>query len=228
MQEHSKPLRISDSLTALVFVVFILIFSAAGLILPDRDFSPQENRYLAGRPALTGQRVLDATYMGEVEEYVTDQFPWRDRWVSFKALCQKWSGQKENNDIYFALGGYLIGKPQTGLPEIAQRNLASVLALHAAGYDAALLVSPMAVEILRYRLPALAYTPEQAELLAQLRQEARDIFVDVEPRLRASDAAGVQVFFRTDHHWTMAGGTYRHAELRGRAGACPFAYWYKN
>jgi hypothetical protein len=78
-------------------------------------------------------------------------------------------------------------------------------ALDAAGYEVALLASPMAAEILRDKLPAWAYTPEQAELLSMLRREAPGIFVDIEPSLRQAAAAGRQIFFRTDHHWTMAG-----------------------
>ena len=190
---------------AAVFLLLIFGFGAVGLILPDRSFSPQENRYLTMRPALRLQTVLNATYMSRIEEYVTDQFPLRDGWVSFKALCQRLSGQKENNEVYFASDRYLIGKPAEAPEEIAAGNLASVLALANAGYDVALLVSPMAAEVLRDKLPALAYTPVQAELAERLRQEAPAILVDVGSGLRRAVDAGEQVYYRSDHHWTTAG-----------------------
>ena len=190
---------------AAVFLLLIFAFAGAGLFLPDRAFSPQENRYLTLKPALSWRDVRSAAYMSGVEEYVTDQFPGRDRWVSAKASLQKISGQKENNDVYFAADSYLIGKPKISPADVADQNLAAVLAIKDAGYDVALLVSPMAAEILRDKLPPRAYTPEQAELLSRLRWEAPDVFVDAEPALRRAAADAQQVFFRTDHHWTTAG-----------------------
>ena len=38
-----------------------------------------------------------------------------------------------------------------------------------------------------------------------LQCKAPDIFVNAEPVLRQADSEGVQVFYRTDHHWTTAG-----------------------
>ena len=206
---------------AAIFALLIFSLAAAGTLLPDRAYSPQENRYLTLKPVLSWEGVRSAAYMGAVEEYATDQFPARDAWVSLKALIQKISGQKENNEVYFAADGYLIGKPQKSPPDIADSNLASVLALKDAGYGVALLVSPMAAEILRDRLPTRAYTPEQAELLDRLRREAADIFVDAGPGLRQADAEGRQVFFRTDHHWTMAGAYTAYAAYMAWLGEGP-------
>ena len=226
----SESHAISDALTAVLFAVFILSLCVAGVIGGDRAFSPQENRYLAEKPRLQWQMLLDGSYMPAVEVYVTDQFPGRDFWVSFKARCQRWSGQKENNGVYFAAEGYLIGKPLPPDADITDRNLAAALALRAEGYDVALLVSPMAAEMLRDKLPAYAYQPTQAELLAKLRREAPEIFVDVEPSLRQANGDGQeslsraderQIFFRTDHHWTMAGAYEAYAAYMDWRGEAP-------
>ncbi len=188
-----------------LFLLFIFTFAIAQLVLPDRQFSAQENRYLTAKPAFTWQRLRSAQYMSQIETYLTDQFPGRDNWVSFKALAQHMSNQKENNQVYFAADGYLIGKPQAVNPDIFEKNLQSVKGLEEAGYQVALLVSPMAGQVLRDNLPAWAYGPEQAEMLAQLDRKAPELFVNAEPYLDQAAAAGRQVFFRTDHHWTMAG-----------------------
>lgn len=190
---------------ASLFLLFIFIVAIAQLILPDRQFSSQENRYLTAKPVFTWQKLRSAQYMSQIESYLTDQFPGRDGWVSFKALAQRLSNQKENNQVYFAAEGYLIGKPQAANAEIIEKNLQSVKGLEEAGCQVALLVSPMAGEVLRDKLPAWAYSPAQAELLAKLSREVPQLFVDAEPYLAKAVAGGRQVFFRTDHHWTMAG-----------------------
>ncbi|MCL1805908.1 MAG: DHHW family protein [Clostridiales bacterium] len=206
---------------AAAFLLLMFAFAAAGQLLPDRAFSPQENRYLTLRPALSWGEVRSAAYMSDVEEYMTDQFPGRDYWVSAKALLQKMSGQKENNGVYLAADGYLIGKPDASPADIADQNLAVVLAMKAAGYDVALLVSPMAAEVLRGKLPPRAYTPEQAELLDKLRTEAPGVFVDVEPALRRAATEGLQVFFRTDHHWTATGAYQAYEAYMAWLGEAP-------
>jgi hypothetical protein len=223
VKEASKASQpdIGNIAMAVVFLALIFFIAAAGLILPDREFSPQENRYLTRLPALSWRAVRSASYMSAVEEYLTDQFPGRDRWVSSKAAFQKVTGQTENNDVYFAADGYLIGKPQRSPADIAERNLETVLSLKAAGYDVALLVSPMAAEILREKLPALAYMSEQADLLDKLRRDAPDIFVDVEPALREASALGKQVFFCTDHHWTMPGAYLAYQVYMSHLGEVP-------
>jgi len=204
-QDATGAVAFGDKAMAGVFCVLIIVFAAAGLILPDRRYSPRENRYLAQAPVLSWQSIQKAEYMKAAEAYITDQFPGRDYWVSFKALCQRLSGQSENNGVYFAAENYLIGKPQKAAADIADRNIAAVLALQSSGYDTALLICPMAAEILQDKLPHWAYSPEQAALMAKLRREAPDIFVDIESALRQASAEGDQVFFRTDHHWTATG-----------------------
>ena len=194
-----------DIYPAAVFLLLIFTLSAAGLILPDRAFSPRENRFLARKPEGGWRDIRSGVYRKAVEEYTADQFPGRDFWVSYKAAYQKMTGQQENNGVFFAKDGYLIGKPQIPPAEIVEQNLASVLALKAAGYNVALLVSPMAAEILRDKLPALAYSPEQAELAGRLRCDAEELFIDVAPGLTRAYEDGRQVFFRTDHHWTVEG-----------------------
>ena len=99
---------------ALVFCAFLFLLALAFLLGPSREFSPQENRYLAQAPEFSWQKVRDGGFMSDFEEYVTDQFPARDLWVSFKALCQRLLGQKENNGVYNGAGDYLIGGVTAG------------------------------------------------------------------------------------------------------------------
>ncbi len=203
--EKDEKSSVSRKWMAVAFAAVLVLFCVAGVIIPDRDYSPQENRFLTQWPALSRRNLFNGEYSRKLEKYLTDQFPLRDAWISLKAICQKLSGQKENNDVYFAADDYLIGKPLPWDPLIVRRNLDCALALSEKGYETALMVIPMASEILRDKLPAQAYEPEQAALLDKLKQEAGDMFIDLRPALWTEAEAGRQLYFRTDHHWTTNG-----------------------
>jgi len=218
-----KQVVVTESIIrTFIFVAFITAFGVLGAFLPDREYSPQENRYLTTASAPSLQSLASGEYMRRFDRYLTDQFPMRDTWVSLKAISQKEAGQKENNDVFFAGIGYLIGKPLTDDGDILERNLSGVLGLRDAGYDTGLLVSPMAAEVLRDRLPRFAYDPVQRELLSRLKAEAGDVFIDVGQGLHEADAMGYQVFFRTDHHWTMRGAYEAYVAYMNWLGEEPF------
>lgn len=72
-----------------LFSALILLGVLAALLLPDRSFSENENRYLAKFPAFTLSTVFSGKFMKEFETYVSDQFPGRDGWVQLKAEAQR-------------------------------------------------------------------------------------------------------------------------------------------
>ena len=80
-----KELRTDKKFCAL-FSGILIIFFIAGMLKPDTGFSEFENRYLSSRPKLTMEAVRDGSYMKDYEEYVTDQFPLRNYWITLKTL----------------------------------------------------------------------------------------------------------------------------------------------
>ena len=102
----SKPYAVF--LTAL-FCGFLAVFFAANLLTPDREFSQDENRYLAQKPSLdAGDFTLElpigksgdfftGRFMSDFETYLTDQFVGRDEWIAAKAMAERLAGKGENN-----------------------------------------------------------------------------------------------------------------------------------
>ena len=91
-----------------LFCGYLGLFALLGLLLPDRDFSPAENRVLAQRPALTWKNIRTGTFMADFETYVTDQFPLRDGWIAMKARAELTAGKDANKDVYLCGGDTLI------------------------------------------------------------------------------------------------------------------------
>ena len=78
-----------------LFCLFLFGFGIALLVLPDREFSEQENRYLTQFKAPTLDSVFgeNGQFMADFEKYVNDQFPLRDQLDPAEGLVRAAAGQ---------------------------------------------------------------------------------------------------------------------------------------
>ena len=91
-----------------LFCLFIFGFGIALVLSPSRDFSDQENRFLAQFKAPTLDTLRSGKFMEDFEDYVTDQFPLRDQWIRLKARSERLLGKQENNGVYFGSDGQTL------------------------------------------------------------------------------------------------------------------------
>ena len=84
-----------------LFCLFTFGFGIFHFILPDRDFSDQENRYLSQFKAPSLDTLRSGKFMESFEKYISDQFPLRDQWIQLKAYSERTLGKQENNKVYF-------------------------------------------------------------------------------------------------------------------------------
>ena len=195
--------KYSIFITAL-FCAFIFGFGIAHFVLPDRDFSEQENRYLSQFKAPTFETVRSGKFMETFEDYITDQFPLRDRWIQLKALSERALGKQENNSVYFGTDGQTLfarfNKPSA---EDLEKRVGYVNAL-ADNLDVPVYFSiiPDKSYVWANRLPANApnvddgWTNEAIKSLISQRVRYIDLYGALD---------GDDVFYRTDHHWTTMG-----------------------
>ena len=59
---------------SLLFLIFIGAFFLLNLILPDRGFSEQENRYLQTAPRFSFSSLFSGKFTSDFESYLPDQF----------------------------------------------------------------------------------------------------------------------------------------------------------
>ena len=99
--------KYSIFITAL-FCTFIFGFGIFHFILPDRDFSEQENTFLEQFKPPTWETVRSGEFMKKFEKYYNHQFPLRDQWVQLKAYSERALGKQENNRVYFSTDGQTL------------------------------------------------------------------------------------------------------------------------
>ena len=96
-----------------LFCLFLGGMLVVSTLLPDKDFSPLENRYLQKPPKLSLETLQDGSFMEDAEDYVSDHIVGRDFWVAAKAWCERLSGKQENNGVYFGKEGTLLNRVDT-------------------------------------------------------------------------------------------------------------------
>ena len=197
----------TDFLVSAVFVLFLAGMAAVSLILPDRSFSEMENRNLRPVPELTARRFTSGRYMGEAEEYVSDQIVLRDAWVALKALGERITGKQENNGIYFAADDTLIRRIDEPDPVLLAENIAT-LNTFATETDVPVFFGliPSAAGIWQDRLPAGAPTADEADWIGEIYRDTQIPAIDLSAALRAHSQEAI--YYRTDHHWTSLGAFY--------------------
>ena len=191
-------------ITAL-FCVFIFGFGAALLISPDRDFSQQENRYLAKFEAPTLSTLKSGEFMKDFEQYVIDQFPLRDGWIQLKAWCERLVGKQENNGVYLGTddGHTLFAQYTKPSAEDLARRVGYVNQL-GANVDVPVYFAliPDKSYVWADRLPHRAPLVDDGSTI----QESMDLTGEDVTDIDLRDAfSGDDVFYRTDHHWSLFG-----------------------
>jgi len=187
-----------------LFCVFLAGFGAVHVILPDREFSEQENRQLDLFKAPTLETVRDGKFMEDFEDYISDQFPLRDGWIQLKAVTEKTLGKQENNKAYFGTDGQTLFAhfPEVTDEELAQR-VGYVNAL-AENVDLPVYFSiiPDKSYVWADRLPENAPNVDDGSTIDKAAALCGDKvnWIDLKDALSGDDA-----FYRTDHHWTTFG-----------------------
>ena len=97
-----KNIRIAGASLAVLIWAALTAFAWFG---PRQSFSFTERAELSQAPALTGEAVLEGSFMADFEEFTLDQFPLRDTFRSIKAVFHLYGlNQSDNNGLFLQDG----------------------------------------------------------------------------------------------------------------------------
>ena len=194
-----------------LFCLFTFGFGAALILSPSRDFSEQENRYLAQFKAPTPDTLRSGKFMEDFEKYVTDQFPLRDQWIQLKAISERSLGKQENNGVYFGTDGQTLFA-QFKAPteeELAQR----VGFVNSLGQN---LDIPVYFSLVPDKSWVWAdYLPDYAPNVddGSTIERAQALCGENVRFIDLRGALDYDSFYRTDHHWTTMGAMQAYFSL---------------
>lgn len=212
-----------------VFLCMVFGMTIWTMVTPSREFSERENRALAQMPEASVESCFSGKFEKDFETYLTDQFPMRDGWISAKTAIEKATFKTESKDIYFADDDYLIeAHSKSFTAPSANANIGYLknfmeTCVETYGKDhATAMVVPNAVDILRDHLPKYA-SPYDEEVYLQKVADAmpEGTWFDSGSVLR--EHKNIQLYYRTDHHWTTEAAYYVYAAWAEEKGLSPLA-----
>jgi len=206
---------------ALIFLAFIGAFFILNLVLPDRQFSEQENRYLQMRPEFSFKSLFSGDYTSKFETYTTDQFTFRDEWITLKAASELALGKQENNDVHLCENGTLIEGFKRPENSVLDSNMSALNTL-VGNTDAKVYFAliPDKSDLYASLLPKNAPNDSEKEVIDYCYGQSNATNVDIYSALSAHKDE--YIFYRTDHHWTSLGAYYGLSALAESMGLpCP-------
>ena len=194
------------------FLKFFFCFFIGAMLLyyivaPDKDISEGENRPLQKRPSFSLSSFADGSFMDSIVIWLSAQFPLRDKAVSFKTLLDRTLGKKEQNGVYFGKNGFLFEKGSEYDEERVSKTTSSMKKfMKKYGIEnSAVIISPNSSEILSDYLPEFVKEESQKEMLSEIRRKLKKggaSWIDCH-KILSSEENKEELFFRTDHHWTV-------------------------
>lgn len=199
----------------LLFILALYGIPVSFFVRKDKDFSETENRYLAQKPDFSWENVLSGKYMQDVEEYINDQFPMRNTWISFKSDFLQNVGYREVNGVYLGDDDYLIEKwiDSDFDEKQLQKNIDAVNTFtqkHSEQKISVMLV-PTAGMIYKDKLPTYASTFDQQVVSDTVKEQLSDaVYIDLIPLFLSHNTE--DLYYKTDHHWTTKGAFLAYSE----------------
>ncbi len=215
----------------LIFTVIIvmLVMIIGSAVLPDRDKSDNENRYLTQMPSLSIESILNGEYQTQLEEYLSDQIIGRDKWVKIRSSVLKSVGYSDINGVYVLDDGRLIErKTQADFNALRFRNnLDQIVEMNSevseSGAEVRVMLVPTAAY--SYRNEAnLSTNYDEGEALSLAKNVLGDMYVELDDALMPDDDHEDGFYYMTDHHWNYDGALKGASAYRSALGFDPKEY----
>ena len=207
-----------------IFLLFMVLAICFNIFLPDKEYSESENRMLAQFPEFSLANLASGKYMTDMEDYVTDQFFFRDQWINLKVLEDMTLGKRESNGVYIGKQGYLMQIPENNIDmDSVENNLNGIreFAQRHKDVNTVMTLVPNAAYILEQLTPANAPVRDQSQDIALVEDSVGDVlnFIDLTDTM--SSHRDEPIYYKTDHHWTTLGARYAFETLYSSLGIVP-------
>jgi len=226
----AKKARIPDLLTLITGFVIIISITIALFVLPDKNFSEQENRALQMLPSMSTKsenkfldRLIDGRYISEIATYLSDQFPLRDTFVGIKGITEIALLKGENNDVILAKDNYLITKDSEKTVDRLRVNIENISAFADAmdtlKVPVTLAAAGRSIDVLGRYMPSTYPLDNSISLcgsfngLADYYPNIKRLDLITPIKTLIENGTGGQLYYKTDHHWTTKGAYYAYIEI---------------
>lgn len=204
-----------------LFLIIIFFFFFSGLILPDKEFSYNENRTLEQMPEISLNNILNGTFMNDYEKYVNDQIILRDDFVKLSTDIKLLMNQKEINGVYIN-NGYLVEKYyESDIDrDILNENISELQTFISNNSNTILALVPTAGAVIDGLYPEYSNNINQKDEIDKIYTLfSNSNTVDIYSELKKHNTE--EIYYHTDHHWTTLGAYYGYHAICEKLGIIP-------
>lgn len=193
----------------IIFPVLLIVVMIITIIMPDKKFSGEENRILQELPSFSLSMYKDGRFEKKMENYVNDQFIMRNGFIKIKTAFDRTLGKTDENDVFFCKDNYLMENIQAPDEVSMKKNLNAIRSFREkySNLNMSFLLAPNAADIYPEKLPIKKTEVNQDKIIDSFYKELESLgikTIDVREDFR-KQKDDVQLYYRTDHHWTTDG-----------------------
>ena len=205
--EEKKDSKAKYVITIICFLAFILFFGIGELVEKDKDFSETENRSLQQMPEINSKDIFSGKFGDDLEKYLADQMVGKDKLVTVKTDVEKTLGKSYLNGVYFGKDGYYLQDYQENKGQI-DKNLKYINDFADKIGDSAkvnFMLVPNAVSVYEDKLPKNNKTDNQKDTIDYVQKNLTKNINFYSPYEDFKNHKDVDLYYKTDHHWTSDG-----------------------
>lgn len=193
-----------------IFLFFLIIAFAFNLFSKDKKYSESENRMLAQKPEFSMANLASGKYMKDMEDYVTDQFFIRDKWINLKVLEDLALGKRESNGVYIGKKDHLMEIPTAPNQKALDNNLDAISNFSASHPDinTVMTLIPNAAYVYNHLVPRNAPVRDQEADIKYVQSAVGTSLNFVDLTKTMTSHKDEEIYYKTDHHWTTLGAKY--------------------
>lgn len=208
-------------LPAAIFLIFIVGMMVLFFVLPKKEYSSSEKRYLEQAPAFSFQSLISGDFGKDFEKFLSDQTAGRNFWVGLSAYYNYAIGNNGSTGIYKCHDDYLVNDPEK--MDDLSRNVGFINEFaEKCPVDTTVMVAPSTGYVCDDILPAVHKQYRDDEVFEEMKQQLSSAsFIDIRETFKNEYAAGNQIYYKTDHHWTAYGAYTAYRELGAALGYTP-------
>lgn len=193
-----------------IFMIIWILLILLNFIVPKKEFSEQENRYLTKIPEFSFEDLVSGKYAESLDTYINDHFIFRNFWLKLNSTVTLYTGKTENNGVYIGKDGYLFEKFE--YTDREQKNLqkaTEVISNFAEKVNTPtyFLLVPNSIYINRDKLPNNIQIANQEEIIEEVYNNCNEQVKTINVINTIEENKNLQLYYRTDHHMTSL-GTY--------------------
>ena len=208
--------RLPDSVAVTLGLILLLAAGLVAAFSAGGEFSDWERRYLAKAPETPDIQNWDTDK--KTETFLADHVPMRNALVAVDSMAQLLSGRRTQLEAWYVAGA-VVEQPVAADAAKLERNLQRFASIaDKAGLPWLLLTPPTHGWLVREQMPSLMADGYEQETAVQALLETYPQYVRMTDEFFAEPQ---DMYYATDHHWTLAGAYQAYLALADRLGYEP-------